>query len=108
MRTCLGKVAAFSADVAFPPHPGPLPWGEGESLPALGRSRSRGEFEKNAATFTVVRDAAQKLVDKVGIATMPSSFLIDREGKVRFMHSGYRGEETKKKYAEEIESLLKK
>ena len=65
-------------------------------------------LKKNAATFTVVRDAAQKLVDKVGIATMPSSFLIDREGKVRFMHSGYRGEETKKKYAEEIESLLKK
>lgn len=65
-------------------------------------------LKKNAATFTVVRDAAQKLVDKAGIATMPTSLLIDREGKIRFLHSGYRGEETKKKYAEEIESLLKK
>ena len=64
-------------------------------------------LKKNAATFTVVRDANQKLVEKAGIATMPSSFLIDRDGKVRFAHTGFRGAETKKKYEEEIESLLK-
>jgi peroxiredoxin len=54
-----------------------------------------------------VRDANQKLVEKAGIATMPSSFLIDRDGKVRFTHTGFRGGETKKKYEEEIEALLK-
>ena len=64
-------------------------------------------LKKNSATFTIVRDARQKLVDKAGVATMPSSFLIDRSGKVRFAHSGFRGAETKKKYQEEIESLLK-
>lgn len=64
-------------------------------------------LKKNAATFVVVRDANQKLVEKTGIATMPSSFLIDRDGKVRFAHTGFRGAETKKKYEEEIESLLK-
>ena len=64
-------------------------------------------LKKNAATFTVVRDANQKLVERTGIATMPSSFLIDRDGKVRFAHTGFRGAETKKKYEEEIESLLK-
>jgi thiol-disulfide isomerase/thioredoxin len=64
-------------------------------------------LKKNAATFVVLRDANQKLVEKAGIATMPSSFLIDREGKVRFVHTGFRGAETKKKYEEEIESLVK-
>ena len=65
-------------------------------------------LKRNATTFTVVRDAAQKLVEKAGIATMPSTFLIDRQGKVRFTHSGFRGAETKKKYEQEIETLLKK
>ena len=64
-------------------------------------------LKKNPATFAVVRDAGQKLVDKTGIGTMPSSFLLDRTGKVRFAHNGFRGAETKKKYAEEIETLTK-
>lgn len=64
-------------------------------------------LKKNTATFTVVRDPGQKLVDKAGIATMPSSFLMDRDGKVRFTHTGFRGAETKKKYEEEIESLVR-
>ena len=64
-------------------------------------------LKKNAASFIVLRDPGQKLVDKTGIVSMPSSFLIDREGKVRFTHTGFRGAETKKKYEEEIESLLK-
>ncbi len=64
-------------------------------------------LKKGHASFTVVRDVGQKLVEKAGVATMPSSFLLDRGGRIRFAHSGYRGEETKKKYAEEIESLLK-
>jgi thiol-disulfide isomerase/thioredoxin len=65
-------------------------------------------LKKHSASFTVVRDAAQKLVDKVDISTMPTSFLIDGSGKVRFTHSGFRGDETKKKYEQEIESLLQK
>jgi thiol-disulfide isomerase/thioredoxin len=58
-------------------------------------------------SFIVVRDAKQKLVDKAGIATMPSSFLIDQHGKVVFAHSGFHGSATKKQYEQEIESLLK-
>ena len=71
------------------------------------RSDMEAFLKKNAATFVVVRDPNQKLVEKAGIATMPSSFLLDREGKVRFTHTGFRGAETKKKYEEEIASLLK-
>ncbi len=64
-------------------------------------------LKKNAATFAVVRDAGQKLVERAGIATMPSSFLIDRDGKVRFVHTGFKGAETRKQYEEEIQTLLK-
>jgi thiol-disulfide isomerase/thioredoxin len=66
-------------------------------------------LERHKARFTVVRDGGRdgkKLVDKVGIAVMPTSFLLDRAGKVRFLHAGYHGAETKGKYAQEIERLL--
>lgn len=65
-------------------------------------------LKKNPATFSVIRDAGQKLVERVQASTMPTSFLLDREGKIRFIHSGFHGEDTRKKYAQEIESLLKK
>ena len=67
------------------------------------------EFLKaHPASFTVVRDASQKLVDRAGIGTMPSSFLLDRTGKVRHLHIGYHGEPTKKEYTAQIEALLAK
>ena len=65
-------------------------------------------LKENTAAFTVVRDGGQKLVDKVEIGTMPSSFVLSRDGKVRFVHSGFHGADSKRKYIEEIESLLAK
>jgi hypothetical protein len=58
-------------------------------------------------SFDVVRDAKQKLVTAVNVETMPTSFLIGRDGKVRYTHSGFRGDETVKQYHDEIELLLK-
>jgi thiol-disulfide isomerase/thioredoxin len=63
--------------------------------------------QKHPAHFVIVRDAANKLVSEVKIPTMPSSFLLDKEGKVHAFHRGFKGEETKKEYTKEIESLLK-
>jgi hypothetical protein len=60
-----------------------------------------------AASFSIVRDAGNKLVREVKIPTMPSSFLLDKSGKIHSFHRGFKGEETKKKYSEEIEALLK-
>jgi thiol-disulfide isomerase/thioredoxin len=65
-------------------------------------------LKENKASFVVVRDAKQKLVEVAGIQTMPSSFVIDETGKVRFTHSGFHGDKTHKEYEEQIESLLKK
>jgi cytochrome c biogenesis protein CcmG/thiol:disulfide interchange protein DsbE len=65
-------------------------------------------LKANAAAFTVVRDAKQKLVAVAGINTMPSSFVIDGTGTIRFTHSGFHGAQTRKEYEQQIESLLKK
>jgi len=78
---------------------------------AVSVDEKRADMEKflkaNPVTFTVVRDAAQKLVAAAEVASMPTSFLIDRQGKIRFAHTGFRGTATTRKYQEEIEVLLK-
>jgi thiol-disulfide isomerase/thioredoxin len=64
-------------------------------------------LKKRPVSFTVVRDAEQKLAAAAEPATMPTSFILDGEGKVRFLHNGFHGEDTRKEYITEIESLLK-
>lgn len=64
-------------------------------------------IKKHPVSFTVVHDVTQKLVAQADIATMPSSFLVGRNGKVAFVHHGFAGDETKNQYISEIESLLK-
>jgi len=86
--------------------------GRGFTIIAINVDEERADMEaflkKNPASFIILRDARQKLVESLGVGTMPTSFLLDADGKVRFIHSGFRGEATKKKYIEEIEALLKK
>jgi thiol-disulfide isomerase/thioredoxin len=78
---------------------------------AVNLDDKRGEMDdflkKNPVTFAVVRDAAKKLVAKASIASMPTSFVLDGEGHVRAVHNGFHGEESKKKYVQEIDDLLK-
>ncbi len=64
-------------------------------------------LQKHNTTFPIVRDGANKLVAASRISTMPSSFLLDKDGKVYSAHRGFKGEETRKAYMEEIEALLK-
>lgn len=72
------------------------------------KKESMQEFlAKYPSDFAIVRDAKKKLVETVKISTMPSSFILDREGKIRAIHKGFKGDESKKKYIEEIDSLLK-
>ncbi len=68
-------------------------------------------LKEKKVSFAIVRDAAQagqKLVDKVDVSAMPSSFIVDQSGRLCFSHSGFHGTETKKEYEKQIESLLKK
>ena len=57
-------------------------------------------------SFPVVHDARQQLVAAAGIEAMPTSFLIDRAGTIRFAHAGFKPETSPAELAAEIERLL--
>jgi thiol-disulfide isomerase/thioredoxin len=57
-------------------------------------------------TFTTVHDAGHKLVSAVQVPTMPTSYLVDRAGRVRFVHAAFHGEQTERELRREIETLL--
>jgi thioredoxin-like negative regulator of GroEL len=52
-------------------------------------------------------DVTQKLVARTNIKTMPTTFIVDQQGKVRFLHNGFHAKKTERQYIEEIEQLLK-
>lgn len=85
--------------------------GQGLVILAINVDESRAAMEEflkeHPVTFNVVRDANKKLVAAVNIASMPTSFILDRDGKVHSIHRGFHGIETRKKYIKEIEELLK-
>ena len=62
--------------------------------------------ERASPPFATVRDAQHKLVSQMGVPTMPTSFLIDRTGAVRFRHEGFHGNSTVDSYVTQIEQLL--
>jgi len=85
--------------------------GQGLAVVAVSVDEKREAMERFLksmdASFATVRDADQKLVVAVDVATMPTSFVIDRRGKVRFVHNGYFGDATVGEYRQQVELLLK-
>jgi len=63
-------------------------------------------LEKNPVSFPVVRDVGQRLVAQCSIRTMPTLFLIDQQGVVRFVQNGFGGEESKEQLVAQIEELI--
>jgi peroxiredoxin len=64
--------------------------------------------KENHAKFAIVWDKDHSAAEKYGLRslTMPSSFIIDKNGVVRHLHVGFKdGEETK--IAEEVKALMK-
>ncbi len=57
-------------------------------------------------SFLTVHDAEHKLVGVVQVPTMPTSYLVDRAGKVRYMHAGFHGDQTERELRKEIDELL--
>ncbi len=62
--------------------------------------------KKLAPNFPTVHDRAQKLVARVVAPSMPTSYLVGRDGRVRFRHEGYHGDVTERELRKEIEALL--
>jgi cytochrome c biogenesis protein CcmG/thiol:disulfide interchange protein DsbE len=56
--------------------------------------------------FNILHDATKKLVGAANIASMPTSFLIGKDGKVVAIHKGFHGKDTAKEYVAEVEKLL--
>jgi peroxiredoxin len=61
---------------------------------------------KAPVTFPILFDRENRVAESFGVEGMPSSVFIDRAGKVRYVHRGYRpGDEAK--YADMVRSLVK-
>ena len=63
-------------------------------------------LEEHTVSFLTLRDANNLLVEAADVQSMPSSFIVDRSGKIRFVHTGFHGEKSTAQYKEEIEKLL--
>ncbi len=63
-------------------------------------------WKKMAPPFPTLHDRAQALVQKVAPPTMPTSYLVDGAGKVRFVHSGFHGDATERELRKQIDLLL--
>lgn len=56
--------------------------------------------------FATLHDAGHALVKEVDVPTMPTSYLLDRSGRVRFTHPGFHGDATVRDLTREIDALL--
>jgi thiol-disulfide isomerase/thioredoxin len=63
-------------------------------------------LKKQPPEFPVVRDAKGKLSEAIGLDTVPTSFLVGRDGKVRAIHQGFDGQNSQKQLTSEIETAL--
>ena len=76
----------------------------------IGVDDSRDEYVKflkrHAPPFPTVLDGDKRLVSTVAIPAMPTSYLVGRDGRVRFIHEGFHSWETEKTLRAEIEALL--
>jgi thiol-disulfide isomerase/thioredoxin len=63
---------------------------------------------KMKAKFPLVHDSGHRAAAAFGPSTMPTSYLVDRNGIVRYVHNGFKGAKTEAKYIAEIEALLAK
>jgi thiol-disulfide isomerase/thioredoxin len=62
--------------------------------------------KKLAPPFATLHDRNQTLVKQVVVPTMPTTYLVGRDGRVRFVHEGFHGERTDRELRQHLETLL--
>ncbi|MEM1416855.1 MAG: TlpA disulfide reductase family protein [Myxococcota bacterium] len=62
----------------------------------------RGFLERTPVSFRVVHDGSHQVADRYAPPRMPSSYLVDQRGVIRYVHEGYRRGD-----AEEIERRIR-
>lgn len=61
---------------------------------------------KNKVAFTLAHDAQHKAAAFFNPPTMPTSYLVDRQGVIRHIHKGFKAGKTEAEYEAEIQALL--
>lgn len=84
----------------------------GKGLVVLGvsvdndRKNAKSFIDGLKVSFPVVHDADKAIAGKFKPPRMPTSYVIDKAGKVRFVHAGFRKDDAKE-LEEQVVSLLK-
>ncbi len=83
---------------------------KGFQIVSVGVDRESGkslEFAKGfEATWSVISDAESELMGQFNVYSMPATFIIDRQGIVRFMDTGFKPEEQLEKLRSAVKSQL--
>lgn len=66
----------------------------------------RAFLKERPVTFKVLHDTDQSLVAGADIEAMPTSFLLDAQGRILSVHRGFEGAKTVKQLRAEIEKAL--
>lgn len=70
------------------------------------RKNAKSFIDGLKVSFPVVHDADKAIAGKFKPPRMPTSYVIDKAGKVRFVHAGFRKDDAKE-LEEQVVSLLK-
>jgi len=62
--------------------------------------------KKFAPPFRTLHDARQDLARTVQVPAMPTTYLVDRQGRVRSIHTGFHGDTSDKQLRAEIDAML--
>ena len=65
-----------------------------------------GFLKKFHPSFATLLDQQKQLVSKVKVPAMPTSYVLGRDGRVRFVHAGFHGSATEKELRTQVETLL--
>lgn len=63
-------------------------------------------IRRESPPFAILRDQQARLVSLVSPPVMPTSYLIGRDGKVRYIHEGFHGAVTDREIRRELDALL--
>jgi thiol-disulfide isomerase/thioredoxin len=63
-------------------------------------------LKKQRPPFPTLLDERKQLVAAVKVPAMPTSYILGRDGRVRYVHSGFHGAETEKEIRAQLDALF--
>ena len=65
-------------------------------------------LKRQDISFPIIHDNNHQLIKKLKVSTMPTAFLVDRQGNIHSVHEGFHGRSSETTYRNQIQALLKK